>query len=268
MGDALRHADDIEVGAQERARAIVASAEEAALKARADAHRRIEETGAQFNELLRMKDNLLETMRGVVGDFEHAIARVERGESLFTPPAGVPAAEPPAPVVQPPVSAPPPRIEYQPPPEPEPEPEPPPAAVQPVAAEPEPEREPEPTPPPLPEYVEPVAPEPVAAARSPRTAGPHDDQIFEPRVELDAGPFSDFASLSAFERALAQLAMVDDVYVRRLAEDRALIELTLSEPSPLLAAMFESLPYELDVRSANRSKLVLNVHAESTAGTR
>src|SRR5947207_2856553 len=83
MGDVLRRSDEIEAAAQERARAIVASAEEAALKARADAHRRIEETGAQFNDLLRMKDNLLETMRSVVGDFEHAIERVERGESLF-----------------------------------------------------------------------------------------------------------------------------------------------------------------------------------------
>jgi hypothetical protein len=128
--------------------------------------------------------------------------------------------------------------------------------------------EPEPVqaaaPAPLPEYVEAVAePARVAPVRT-----PHDEQIFETRVELDAGPFSDFASLSAFERALAQLPMVDDVYVRRLAEDRALIELTLSEPSPLLAAMHGSLPYGLEVRSANRSKLVVNVHAESTAGTR
>ena len=92
--------------------------------------------------------------------------------------------------------------------------------------------------------------------------------MFEARVELDAGPFLDFAALSAFERALAQLPKVEDVYVRRLAEDRALIELALAEAAPLLSLMRDTLPYQLEVRSANRAKIVLNVHAQSPAGTR
>lgn len=94
------------------------------------------------------------------------------------------------------------------------------------------------------------------------------EPLFETRVELDAGPFTDFAALSAFERALAHLPKVEDVYVRRLADDRALIELTLSEPAPLLTEMRASLPYSIDVRSANRSKLVVNVAAQQPAGAR
>ena len=94
------------------------------------------------------------------------------------------------------------------------------------------------------------------------------EPLFETRVELDAGPFTDFAALSAFERALAHLPKVEDVHVRRLADDRALIELTLSEPAPLLTEMRASLPYSIDVRSANRSKLVVNVAAQQPAGAR
>ena len=131
---------------------------------------------------------------------------------------------------------------------------------------------------PLPPEPQPVAaappPAPVAPPPPPPVAPPPpapaepETEIFETRVELDAGPFSDFAALSAFERSLAHLPKVEDVYVRRLADDRALIELTLSEPAPLLQTMKESLPYALDVRSANRSKLVVNVTAQTPAGAR
>ena len=107
---------------------------------------------------------------------------------------------------------------------------------------------------------------PPAQAPAPPAHAAADDPVFETHVELDAGPFADFASLSAFERALAHLPRVDDVYVRRLADDRALIELTLSEPAALLATMRDSLRYQLDVRSATRSSLVLNVYAHSAAG--
>ena len=111
------------------------------------------------------------------------------------------------------------------------------------------------------------APPPARAPAPPvPAASGADDPVFETHVELDAGPFADFASLSAFERALAHLSRVDDVYVRRLADDRALIELTLSEPAALLATMRDSLPYQLDVKSATRSSLVLNVYAHSAAG--
>ena len=92
--------------------------------------------------------------------------------------------------------------------------------------------------------------------------------MFETRVELEAGPFSDFAALRAFELSLAQLPKMEDVYVRRVGEDRAVIELTLSESAPLLQTMRELLPYSLVVRSANSSKLVVDVAAQTAAATR
>ena len=95
-----------------------------------------------------------------------------------------------------------------------------------------------------------------------------DDQLFGVKVELDAGPFADFGSLSAFERALALMPRVEDVYVRRLAADRALIELTLGEEGPLIAAMRESLPYEFAVRDASSTTLVLDITSPEAAENR
>ena len=86
-------------------------------------------------------------------------------------------------------------------------------------------------PPPTPLPASPAAR--ISAARVPAARRRWRNPVFETRLELDAGPFSDFAALSAFERALAHLPKVEDVYVRRLADDRALIELTLNKVATL-----------------------------------
>jgi hypothetical protein len=108
-----------------------------------------------------------------------------------------------------------------------------------------------------------VAPAPQAAA-SP--AG--DDELFDLRVEVDAGPFVDFTTLSAFERALTRLPKVEDVYVRRFAGDRAVIELTLSEATPLVRALREFLPYDLEVTASDRRRIGLNVLSFTPAEAR
>ena len=286
MSIALRRAEEIEEGATARAREIVAQAEEAATRIRSDATSRIEDTRAQFNELLRLKDNLLEEMRRVVGDFDHAISDVGRREQLFPdvmqdaagearPEPVQEAASPVEPAIPPvePASRFVPQVEQAPPA--------PPAPVQPVVSGPvasesvaavPPARDPDsdsdsisiPAAPPPPVTPLPVAPPPV----SPPPPAAQEEPVFEKRLELDAGPFSDFAALSAFERALGHLPEVEEVYVRRLADDRALIELTLNKVGLLLQTMRESLPYALDVRSASRSKIVVNVSVQTPAGTR
>lgn len=299
MASVLRHASDIEEGANTRGREILSQAEEAATHIRSEATRRLEETSAQVDELVRMRDSLLIAMRSAVGDFDHAITRVEHSDQLFpgahadpvpevpaldAPALGAPAPDsvvpfaPPA-DVSPPAEIPPPAeapvdraepivqealqpirdtvsIPAAPPPEPVFEaPPPPPSPLR--APDPAPRHEPEP------ELEPEPVPEPPAAE-----APADDDPLFDTRVELDAGPFSDFAALSAFERSLAHLPKVEDVYVRRLADDRALIELTLSEAAPLLRTMHEVLPYALDVRSVSPSAIVVNVTVQTPAGAR
>src|SRR3954447_8567286 len=137
---------EVEAAAEMTARAILAEAEEKASRTRAEAHLRTESVSGQVDELLRLRDTLVQTMRGVISDFDYAVGRVEKGESVLP-------AEPTAP----------------------------------------------------------SPPEPAAngngnghangngngngngAPHVARARGPEDEQSFEGRVELDAGPFGDFA---------------------------------------------------------------------------
>jgi hypothetical protein len=79
-------------------------------------------------------------------------------------------------------------------------------------------------------------------------------------VELQAGPFRDFASLSAFEDALGTLSKVEEVYVRRFEGDRATIEVTLGEePAALVDEMTARLPYTLSVDRTDADRIAVHV---------
>jgi hypothetical protein len=191
---------EIELTAEATGRAILAEAEEKASRTRAEAHLRTESVSGQVDELLRLRDTLVQTMRGVIRDFDYAVERVEKGESVLpAEPVGL--------------------------------------AVETIVGG--------------TNGTVPVGP--------PRERGPEDEQVFEGRVELDAGPFGDFAGLSSFERALGRLAGVADVYVRRFAGDRALIELTLVQPLPLIAELRDHLPYGLEIQANEPGRLSVKV---------
>jgi hypothetical protein len=276
---ALSYAAEIEELARARARETVEQAEEAARAIRLEASRRIEVSNAQFSELLRLKDELVGAMRKVVGDFDHAISRVEHGGHVYPSapgaraddsgpepgPAAVAGVEEPTDVAtseEPPEDAPPGSPAAPPPTSPV-------EATSSVEAwrttlvpgPPAPVQSPPVSPPEAAEA--PVPSPPTSSPTSPE--GPSTDHVFDTRVELDAGPFPDFAAVSAFERALAHLPDVQDAYVRRLADERALIEITLGEATPLLRTMHESLPYVLELRSASRSRIVVDVSARRPA---
>lgn len=95
---------------------------------------------------------------------------------------------------------------------------------------------------------------------------PGDEALFERRVELDAGPFADFATLSSFERSLGALPNVEDVYVRRFAGERATIELTMASEQPLLRLLRGALPYRFDAERTESGSLRLTVSTPALAG--
>lgn len=99
---------------------------------------------------------------------------------------------------------------------------------------------------------------PESMPSEPATVGARSD-VFDGRVELDAGPFADFASLSAFERALGTLPKIEDVYIRRFQGDRATIDLKLHEPAPLLDEMATHLPYRFAVDHSDLDHIALTV---------
>ena len=99
---------------------------------------------------------------------------------------------------------------------------------------------------------------PESMPSEPATVGARSD-VFDGRIELDAGPFADFASLSAFERALGALPKIEDVYIRRFQGDRATIDLKLQEPAPLLDEMAAHLPYRFAVDHSDLDHIALTV---------
>lgn len=110
----------------------------------------------------------------------------------------------------------------------------------------------------------PPSPPPAAAALPVTTSAPaprDGGEVFDGRVEVSAGPFTDFASLSAFERALGSIPKVEDVYVRRFEGDRATIDLTLEAPAPLLDEMSQRMPYNLAVDHAGVDRIAVTVSA-------
>lgn len=105
------------------------------------------------------------------------------------------------------------------------------------------------------------------APPSGREPEPGDDAVFASRVELDAGPFGDYATLSAFERSLAALPNVEDVYVRRYVGERAAIELTMAYDQPLLQLLRTSLPFEFDAEWTEAEELRITIRASALAGS-
>lgn len=107
----------------------------------------------------------------------------------------------------------------------------------------------------------PQAPAPREQPVRTTVTAPDADRLYEGRVEVDAGPFLDFPALSSFERALAGMSGVADVYVRRFVDDRATIEVTLREPTLLVSVMAADLPFGFDVQSMDDEGLALTLHA-------
>lgn len=92
--------------------------------------------------------------------------------------------------------------------------------------------------------------------------------LYPTHVELDAGPFGDFAELSAFERALSRLPKVEDVYIRGFGDERATIELSLTEQTPLAHDLATKLPYGLRIeRDDDDARLLVELVAEAALGS-
>jgi hypothetical protein len=83
------------------------------------------------------------------------------------------------------------------------------------------------------------------------------DTLLTGRVVLEAAPFADLATLSAFEQALVRTPGVMEVYVRALDAGRATIEVDLAGPLPLAAALRHAAPIGFTVAQVGEGHLVL-----------
>jgi hypothetical protein len=91
----------------------------------------------------------------------------------------------------------------------------------------------------------------------PRTPSPHEETLFEGRVELGVGPFYDIASLGAFEQQLAELPYVIEASVRRFEASHAVIDLRLAAPVALVGELRRALDGDFGVRQVAGGRILL-----------
>jgi hypothetical protein len=118
----------------------------------------------------------------------------------------------------------------------------------------------------MPETARPAGDQ-VAAAPDLPALGAKGAGLFPTHVELDVGPFADFAELSAFERALARLPKVTDVYIRAFGDERATIELSLTEQTPLAHDLRTKLPYGLRLEQGEDARLLVELLPQAAVGS-
>jgi hypothetical protein len=143
-----------------------------------------------------------------------------------------------------------------------------------VGADAEPAAAPAPAPP-APPAVETPADEPaptlppaVAAGLPGHVRAPEADAGTEyaGAVTVDAGPFTDIATLQAFEQALGRVEGATDVYVKSFEGNRALIDVRLSNPVPLVQQLRDQLSLPIKTREAGENRLTVDVQAADSDG--
>ncbi|HEX5926668.1 MAG TPA: hypothetical protein VFY45_22770 [Baekduia sp.] len=85
------------------------------------------------------------------------------------------------------------------------------------------------------------------------------DTLLSGDVTVDAAPFGDLATLAAFEQALQRVPGVVGVYVRALDAGRATIDVRLSGPVALGAALRATAPLPFTVTDARDGRLTLAI---------
>lgn len=89
------------------------------------------------------------------------------------------------------------------------------------------------------------------------------DGSYSGRVRIDFGPVEDFAQLTRFEDAVAQIPAVRSVSVLGFSGGRATLSLSLESPTELLAELQDRAPFEFRLREANGDGLLLDVVGEA-----
>jgi hypothetical protein len=195
---------------------------------------RVEDLRGQIADLVRFRDQLEAAARDLVSEYDRLVDRLQSTEPADPGVAAAPALAPSPAVPAPaPMGAPP---------------------VAPTWA----------TSDQLPAAVAaglPPSPIPQAAASSPQDA-----TSFVGAVVVDAGPFADITTLTTFEQALGRVSGAEDVYVRSFEGDRALIDVRLSNPVPLLQLLREQLPLPINPRETGEGRVVVDVVASESHG--
>jgi hypothetical protein len=83
--------------------------------------------------------------------------------------------------------------------------------------------------------------------------------VFAGDVEVEVGPLNDFAALTGFEDAAAEIDGASEIRVTRFADKRATLSMNLDGPVELLRELEERAPFEFKVRDTRGDGLTLDV---------
>jgi len=105
----------------------------------------------------------------------------------------------------------------------------------------------------------PAAPGRVPEPWPPATYAGLDTTVLDGVIAIDAGPFSDIATLSGFEQALGSVPGVRDVHVRGFESSRALIDVTLEQPVALGTELRRTARVAFTIAEAGAGRLTVAI---------
>jgi hypothetical protein len=92
---------------------------------------------------------------------------------------------------------------------------------------------------------------------------PAADRTYAGPVEVEVGPLRDFAQLTSFEDAVAEIDSTSSVVVRNFADGRATFSMSFAQPVDLVRELEERSPFAFSVRAAGVEGVVLDVEADA-----
>jgi hypothetical protein len=99
----------------------------------------------------------------------------------------------------------------------------------------------------------------IEEGRPPVGTEPAQGSVYAGEVEVEVGPFDDFAQLTLFEDAAAGIDGASEIRVKRFSGGRAWVSMNLENPVDLLRELEEKAPFDFVVRDTRRGGLVLDV---------
>jgi hypothetical protein len=111
-----------------------------------------------------------------------------------------------------------------------------------------------PPPPPTPAAGHATFPVPPPAAPSAEST------LFSGHVAIHAGPFEDITTLAQFEQALRIVPHAEEVAVRKLKDQRAVVDLQLAAEVPLVFELRRASERTFDVEHVGEGRLDLTMH--------
>jgi hypothetical protein len=96
----------------------------------------------------------------------------------------------------------------------------------------------------------------------PPTAPSSESTLFSGHVAIHAGPFADISALAAFEAALRAVPQAEEVSVRKLKDQRAVVDLRLAAEIPLVFELRRASDQTFDVEHVDEGRLDLALHPD------